>query len=127
MNKKTKILCVLMIIIIFNLVAFYAYADKSEDKIIEEREPEPLVVTGKVEMPVTAGDSLEQGLKTTLEKVIDFTDPNDPHPWFETDAKGPFAVNFYWDKRYYHEIKKPLVVERNGLKYRVTRPVSRAY
>ncbi len=95
-------------------------------EIVEEREPEPLVVTGRVKMPESAGDTLEQGMDLTLEKVVDFTDPRDPHPWFETDYKGPIPPGIEWGSNYYHTVAEPLIVQRNGLTYRTTRPVARA-
>lgn len=93
-----------------------------DGNVVEEREPEPFVVTGKVRMPETAGDSWEQGMDLALEKIIDFTDPNDPHPWAETDKKGLIPSGTQWGTKYVHTVDDPLIVERNGLKYRVTRP-----
>ncbi len=90
-------------------------------RIVEEREPEPLVMTGKVKMPLSAGDTLEQGMDLTLEQTIDFTDPRDPHPWFETDVKGLIPRGIEWGTNYYHTVEPALIVERGGLKYRVTR------
>ncbi len=91
-------------------------------EVIEERDPEALVVTGRVRMEKVAGDTLEQGLDLALEQTIDFTDPADPHPWFETDHKGPIPAG-RWGSNYYHTVEPALIVERNGLKYRTTRPV----
>ncbi len=84
---------------------------KSGSRIIEDRLPEPFVVIGKVPMKSVTGDSFEQGMDLMLESEIDFTDPNSPYVSLETD--GSKAVD------------KPLIVERNGLKYRETRPSSR--
>ena len=81
----------------------------SGNELIEERIPEPFVVVGRIPMKEVAGDTYEQGMDLTLEDEIDFTDPKDPHPWLETDVAQ--AVN------------EPIIVERNGLKYRETRPV----
>lgn len=93
------------------------------DEVIEDREPEPFVVTGKVRMQETAGDSWEQGMDLDLEDIIDFTDPDDPHPWFETDRKGLIPRGPRWGTNFVHTVDEPLIVERNGLRYRVTRPV----
>ncbi len=93
--------------------------------VIEEREPEAMVMTGKVKMPPSAGDKLEQGMDLKLEQTIDFTDPADPHPSFETDHQGPIPA-VKWGTNYYHTVAPALIVERNGLKYRETRPVTRA-
>ncbi len=90
---------------------------------IEERDPEPLLVTGKVPMPESAGDALEQGMELGLEKIVDFTDPQDPHPWYETDVRGPVPSGLDWGSNYYHTVEPALIVERGGLKYRTTRKV----
>lgn len=98
---------------------------QADGQVVEERDPEALVVTGRVKMEKVAGDALEQGLDLALERTIDFTDPDDPHPWFETDHKGPIPAG-RWGSNYYHTVSPALIVERNGLKYRTTRPVERA-
>ena len=79
-----------------------------QGELVEERIPEPFVVVGKIPMKQVAGDSYEQGMELTLEDEIDFTNLKDPHPWMETDAK--------------QSVTDPIIVERNGLKYRETRP-----
>ncbi len=95
---------------------------KTGSNIIEERIPEPFAVTGKVIQKEVAGDFLEQGMDIELEKIVDFTNPNDPHPWMETDAKAiyPHVHEKKWDDKYVSTLKKASIVEKNGLKYRKT-------
>jgi len=92
---------------------------RAGDDIIEERPREALVVLGKIPMKEVAGDSYEDGMKLTLEDTIDFTDPNDPHPWVETDGGAPYR------KGVTKAVTKPRIVRRNGLVYRETAPIQR--
>ena len=89
---------------------------RSGEEIIEERYREPLMVVGKIPMPEVAGDTYEEGMKLTLEDTIDFTDPNDPHPWVEGLRSGRVAP---WPT-----VKEPRIVRKNGMVYRETRPGS---
>ncbi|MDP8217596.1 MAG: carbohydrate binding domain-containing protein, partial [Candidatus Theseobacter exili] len=76
-----------------------------EGKTIESRSWEPFIVIPKNRGKIITGKSYMEGMDTQLEDVIDFTDPNDPHPNFEScPVKG--------------EIKKPVIVKKNGLHYR---------
>lgn len=99
---------------------------KSGDRLIEERIPEPFVVVGRIPMKEAAGDSYEQDMDLTLETKIDFTDPADPHPSLETDgvhrgAPSPLTKNPPKVKK--EDIREPVIVEKNGLKYRETQPI----
>ena len=118
----------------------------ANNEVIEDRIPEPFVVVGKLPMKEVDGDFYEQGMDPVLEDVIDFTNPGDPHhPWLETDGTGeplpplnrvPWAELSESQKKQLTEEKwveqqkkhaaipvpEPLIVERNGLKYRETRP-----
>lgn len=81
----------------------------ADGRVIEDRIPEPVIVTGRLPMKPTAGSTFEEGLDLKEEAVIDFTKPDNPaFPWMEIDAKQMY--------------KKPIVVTRNGLTYRETRP-----
>ncbi len=96
---------------------------KSGNKVIESRIPEPFAVPAKIKQKEVAGDTLEQGMDLQLETTVDFTKPNGPWPWMETDAKAPYPGPHIrkWDDKFVSTVKKPLIVEKNGLKYRVTR------
>ena len=84
----------------------------SQEKAIESRCREPLIVVGRIPMKEVKGTSYEDGMQLTLEDSIDFTDPNDPHPWVETErpagsnpAKG---------------ITTPRIIRKGDLVYRET-------
>lgn len=89
-------------------------------KLLEERVPEPFVVTHRVDMKPVPGDTFEQGMELSLEKTIDFTDPASPFEWMEIDAKGARPQG-KWDESFHRVLDTALIVERNGLKYRETR------
>ncbi len=90
----------------------------ADGRVVERRLEEPLIVVGRLAMPEVAGDRYEDGLELELEDVIDFTDPDDPHPWTEAAApenmkKGPAG----------RRVTESRVVSTNGLTYReVTDP-----
>lgn len=93
---------------------------KAGDTVLESRDREPLVVLRKFDPQVVAGESYTDGLDLELEDTIDFTDPNDPHPWFAgkmTDG---------WRKPW-QGIDRPIMVTSNGLTYQVTADESGAY
>jgi len=97
---------------------------KLAGEIHEVRIPEPFVVVGKIPMRQSSGDSYEQDMGAKLETTIDFTDPNDPYPWLETDAtikgpKGDYLKTIHASRK--HELKA-IITTKNGLKYRETRP-----
>jgi len=79
---------------------------------IEERPREPLVVLRRSTLQPVAGASYTEGLDLALEDEIDFTDPDDPHPWRE--AAMP-AVRFGVKAP---AIAEPVIVRKNGLVYR---------
>lgn len=77
-------------------------------KVLEDRIPEPCIVTARIPMETTPGKTFDDGLRLEEEAVIDFTKPDDPQfPWMEIDGKEVCA--------------KPIIVTRNGLTYRETR------
>ncbi len=92
--------------------------------LIETRLPEPLAVFAPLDMPEAPGDFYEQGMDLELEDTIDFTRPDDPaHPWMETDAIGPYPrPHAPWTDEFVKPPLPAIVAERNGLKYRETRP-----
>jgi hypothetical protein len=50
----------------------------------------PFVVLRKKPLKLIRGEDYKEGLDLELEDTIDFTDPNDPHPWIEgMAAVGP--------------------------------------
>jgi len=93
------------------------------DKVLEKRIPEPFVVVGPLKQKEVSGETFEQGMKLTLEHEIDFTKPEDSaYEWSEAD--GSNAPTWRWvvfKKSLEKPIRDPLVVERNGLRYRTTR------
>jgi len=72
-------------------------------------------------MRKVAGLTYEEGMELELEDAIDFTDPNDPHPWIETDGTGTPPRGTATPPPVERTIAEPIIVERNGLKYRETR------
>lgn len=87
-------------------------------KTLAERPPEALMVTGRLPMPVTEGDTYTQGMDLALEREIDFTDPADG-PWAEA-AGGKQASEPVMDPD--AGVSEATIVERNGLTYRETQP-----
>ncbi len=83
---------------------------KRGNEVLEERIPEPFVVTGKVPMREVAGDTITDGLDLALEAEIDYTKPDGAIPWQEVGGKRG-SNNL---------VTKPTVTERNGLRYRET-------
>lgn len=89
-----------------------------DDKVLEKRLPEPLIVTGRFDMKEVQGTTYEQGLELELEKSIDLADPEgDPTPWMETGGRTPHDHNLPGAID-----NDPLVVENQGMTYRITRP-----
>ncbi len=93
----------------------------ADGEVLEERPPEALVVTGRLPMPVTQGETYTDGMDLGLERVIDLTDPGDG-PW--TEAAGDPAEEPSMDPN--AGIQTATVVTRNGLTYRETQPSYRA-
>ncbi len=82
--------------------------------ILEDRIPEAVIVNGKIPMKPTNGLSFEEGLDIEEEALLDLTKPDDPAwPWMEMNQDRLCA--------------EPLIVTRNGLTYRETRPFSSDY
>ncbi len=81
----------------------------SKGNVLEKRYPEPFVILKKIAQKKITPKNYKEGMDLELEDEIDFTNPDDPHEWVET----LFSV-----KHPAKGIKKPLIVERNGLKYR---------
>lgn len=98
----------------------YALALSLKDgdgNLIEERHREPLVVLRKMALKEIAGTDYTDGLDLELEDTIDFTDPNDPHPWFESRSPAPLYGTVA------AKVEQPVIVRRDGLVYReVTDP-----
>ncbi|HID21584.1 MAG TPA: hypothetical protein EYP14_04200, partial [Planctomycetaceae bacterium] len=62
-----------------------ALALKAADGTLIERRPrEPLVVVPVLKLKKIDAAGYTEGLDLELEDTIDFTDPADPHPWFES-------------------------------------------
>jgi len=95
-----------------------------DGSIIEERCREPLVVLRRVEQKRIAGSDYFEGLDVELEDSIDFTDPDDPHPWVE--AARPISDK--WDAigELVEEVLEPNIVRRGGLVYREVVGVERS-
>jgi hypothetical protein len=81
---------------------------KRGNDVLEERIPEPFVITGKVPMREVAGDTITEGLDLTLEAEIDYTKPDGAIPWQETTGLKDGLIT------------KATITERNGLRYRET-------
>lgn len=85
-----------------------------QGEILEDRQPEAVLVTDKIAMGRTDGRSFEDGLDLELEATLDLTKTDDPNwPWMEIDGKQVCT--------------EPLVVTRNGLTYRETRSAASDY
>ncbi|MBN1257114.1 MAG: hypothetical protein JXA52_05355 [Planctomycetes bacterium] len=79
---------------------------------IEARPREPLVVLRKLNPQIVEGKDFREGLELELEDSIDFTNPDDPHPWREGVMPVPM-LNVVAEK-----ITTPRIVEDGELKYR---------
>jgi hypothetical protein len=79
-------------------------------EVIYQRSREPLVVLRQLSQKVVAGISYTEGLDLTLEDTVDFTDPDDPHPWHEFAGQpGKLATL---------KVSEPTIIRRDGLAYR---------
>lgn len=85
---------------------------KGNNGMIAERAPEPLMVMGRLALKEIRGTDYREGLDLELEDAIDFTDPEDPHPWIESESVG-------WRKPTVG-ITTPSIVRKSGLVYRET-------
>ncbi len=89
---------------------------KAGGEVIEERYRTPFIVYGRTEQPEVAGTDYLDGLDVELEDTIDFTDPDDPHPWIE--KSGETGHNTMTAEQ--PLVTEPNLVEKDGLKYRET-------
>ncbi len=91
-----------------------------DGKVIDARPREPLVVLKKTAFRKIEADDYRQGLELEKEDIIDFTNPEDPHPWIEAEFKLSSLPTI--------AVKKAKIVKRNGLEYReVTGPKRSSY
>ncbi len=85
----------------------------SGGQVVERRFEEPLIVTGRLPMKEVAGDYYEEGMELELEKVIDFTDPDDPHRWIEVTSPGTAK-----SRNDGEPVSTPRIITKDGMKYR---------
>lgn len=90
------------------------------EKVLQELPDEPLAVIGKLPMKEVEGSFYEQGMKLVLEDTIDFTNPQDPHPWVETRTS---ADDIQGRKSPAQNITQPSIAFRKELAYRQAGPV----
>ena len=81
-----------------------------EGELLAGRAPEPLMVLKELKQKKVAGTSYTEGLELELEDTIDFTDPEDPHPSFETRVLGRGQP--------VEAVTTPRIVEKDDLRYR---------
>ncbi|MFC1713042.1 hypothetical protein ACFL6S_05205 [Candidatus Poribacteria bacterium] len=86
----------------------------ANDEVIEKRYREPFMVYGKTDQKEVAGTYYEEGIDLELEDTIDFTDPDDPHPWVDKAGEEKTKSRVA-EKPLYTE---PRIVTNMGLKYR---------
>ncbi|MBN1256239.1 MAG: hypothetical protein JXA52_00890 [Planctomycetes bacterium] len=98
----------------------YALALKltgSDGKVIAERSREPLVILRRLELKKIAGTDYKEGLELELEDTIDFTNPEDPHPWRE--SRMPASLTGMVAPR----VEAPTITQNGEMRYReVTDP-----
>lgn len=82
----------------------------SDGDLMAERSREPFIVLRKKPLRTVEGRDIRDGLDLELERVVDFTDPADPHPWAEAKIVNP--------ERGTAKVEEPMIVRRNGLVYR---------
>lgn len=90
---------------------------RTDGDVLDRRIREPFIVTGRLPQRVVPGDDFEQGMDIELETTIDFTDPDDLHPWADVtgeEQRHPEGVN--------PMNTEARIVRRNGLVYRETAP-----
>ena len=80
--------------------------------VIEARAREPLIVLRKRALETIEGSDYLEGLDLELEDTVDFTDPNDPHPWFESRMPSPMYGPVA------EKVMAPEIVRKDGLAYR---------
>jgi hypothetical protein len=91
----------------------------SSGSVIDERTREPLVVLRKLDLTKIGGNDYTEGLDLELEDTIDFTDPDDPHPWFESIA----PQKLYGQTA--GKVEAPTIVRKGALVYREVTDASR--
>ncbi len=84
--------------------------EDAQDNVLAERPPEPVVVLQTLEQQVVPGTAYTEGLDLVLEDTIDFTDPDDPHPWHE------WATEHF--KQRARTVETPTIVRSGDLAYR---------
>jgi len=82
--------------------------------LVESRPREPLVVWPRPQGETVAPDDLLAGLDLELEQTVDFTNPDDPHPWVEVKRAGRTDP--------VQKVTEPTIVHKDGLAYRETAP-----
>ena len=93
----------------------------ADGTIIEERHREPLAVLHRLEQKTIEGDDYVEGLDLELEDTVDFTDPDDPHPWVE--GRWPVGGSYGPGGKSVERVTEPVIVRKAGLVYReVTGP-----
>jgi hypothetical protein len=80
--------------------------------VIEERAREPLIVLREQALKPIEGNDYLEGLDLELEDAIDFTDPDDPHPWMEARMPSPMYGPVA------EKVAAPVIVRKDGLEYR---------
>lgn len=84
----------------------------SDDRLIERRFEEPLIVLGRLPMKEVAGNAYEEGMEIELEQIIDFTEPDGPHRWVESKSpRARFAEPT-------EGVSEPRIVRKGDLLYR---------
>lgn len=78
--------------------------------VLASRSREPLVVLRKMEPEVVRGEAYTEGMNLDLEDAIDFTDPDDPHPWHEWATVTPHEKS--------RAVTEPTIRSVGGLSYR---------
>jgi len=84
----------------------------TEGAVIDKRSREPLVVLGRLALKTVEGTDYTDGLDLELEDTIDFTNPKDPHPCFES-RRSAKRYNMVAEK-----VEQPVVVRKDDLVYR---------
>jgi len=79
-------------------------------QVLDTRPREPVVVLRKLDLQTVPGTEYSEGLDIELEDTVDFTDPQDPHPWIEG------KVVRYGEP--VQGITEPRIVRKDGLVYR---------
>ena len=85
---------------------------KGKSGVIAERPPEPVMVMRRFSLKEIEGKQYNEGLDLELEDTVDFTNPDDPHPWIESESVGYRKPTL--------AVTTPAIVRTNGLVYRET-------